>query len=118
MGAFLPSAADASALADVSWIYGSLPPAPWLSAWAAVVSHHPSVVSRTLATTLIAAFPLLLSGSLLLETSDQVRPMLLLRIMPVHFSHPRYDQAHTSLIRTVAEDLRSARPSTHAPRGR
>jgi hypothetical protein len=66
-------ATDAVALSDVSWIYGSLPPAPWIAAWATVVGYHPIIASRTLAVTLIAAFPLLVSGSLLLQTTDMVR---------------------------------------------
>lgn len=67
---FLSGSVNASALTDVVWLYCSLPPAPWLSAWAACVSHHSAVVSRSVGVTVFVAFPLLLGGSILLQTDD------------------------------------------------
>lgn len=65
------ASASAGALADVAYIYGSLPPAPWISVFATTTKHHPKVVARTLAVGLIAAFPLLLAGSLTLASGEE-----------------------------------------------
>jgi predicted permease len=61
---------SSGSLADVAYLYGSLPPAPWINSLATSTKHHPKIVARTLAVGAITAFPLLLAGSLTLVSGE------------------------------------------------
>ena len=53
------SAAEPQLFRKLAWLYGALPTAPWIAAFAATYDHHPRVASRTVGVSTACAIPLL-----------------------------------------------------------